>query len=180
MRFILGKVTIMALGMTMIAACGGPKNQGGGDGGLITVTGEVRQEGGASFAIVLIEAANGRLYMVQSSHIGDELRSLVGMRVSVHGPVIGEIEDVPIIDVRWYELERFPSGERPVVGWIRQGGFIMSEDEVAWKLAGDFEDLLATFVGSKVWVVGVVQERKNTSAGGWRVLHVTDYGVIIP
>lgn len=159
-------------------ACGGSKGRGGGDN-VASVSGEIFVEGGqASYAVILIETKEGRVYMVQSSPLGDELRSLVGMRVAVRGPVVGEMEGVPIIVLNWYELLPLSSGERPVVGWVREGGYIVTESDVVWKLEGDFGDLLATFMGSKIWVVGIVMQNVNTSQGSYRVLDVTDYGVI--
>jgi hypothetical protein len=170
-------ITIAVLASISQSACGGGASHGGSDN-YANISGEVLQEGQSSYSVVLIKADDGHLYMVQSSELGDELRNLVGMRVAARGPITGEMEGVPIVALDWYDLLPLPSGERPVVGWVRNGGYIVTENEVVWKLQGDFGDLLATFVGSKVWVIGVIMQRMNTSEGSYRVLDVTDYGVI--
>jgi hypothetical protein len=165
----------------MLCGCGGTRAvQGdGGDDNYVTITGDVKQEG-TSLAVVLFEARNGQLYMVQSSRVGDELRGLVGMSVQISGPVLREIEGIPVITVKWYEMLPLPTGERPIVGYVRQGGYIITDKDEIWKLEGDFKDVLASFVGSKVWIAGVVQKRLNTAQGSWRVIDVTEYGVISP
>lgn len=170
-------ITIAVFASMALSACGGARHRGDSDN-YASISGEVLQEGQSSYAVVLIQADDGHMYMIQSSELGDELRNLVGMRVAARGPITGEMEGVPIVTLDWYDLLPLPSGERPIVGWVREGGYIVTENEVVWKLEGDFGDLLATFMGSKVWVIGVIMERVNSSQGSYRVLDVTDYGVI--
>lgn len=171
MRHTLISVIAVASLLTF-TACGGKKGMGPTTS---TIQGVVRAESPS----LLLEADGGKLYILYEYGVGAELRSLVGMRVALSGPVVSVLEDIPVLQVVWYELLPLSTGERPVVGWIQQGGFIRTEGDVVYKLEGDFEDVLLTFVGSKVWVVGVIQQRMNTAAGAWRVMAVTDYGVII-
>lgn len=171
--------TSIVLGIALLAGCGGHSGRGS-DSNAVAISGEVIEGGQMGWTTVLVEASDGRVYMIESTTIGAELRNLIGMRVAIRGSIVGEMEGVPRILLNWYELLPLPSGERPIVGWVREGGFILADDDVIWKLEGDFGDVLASFAGSKVWVVGIVMQRVNTSQGAYRVLNVTDYGVISP
>jgi hypothetical protein len=166
----------------LLCSCGGTKGmqRDGNQDNYVTIIGKATQESNTPLAVVLFEARNGELYMVQSSRLGDELRGLVGMSLQISGLILREIEGIPVITVKWYDMLPLPTGERPIVGYVRQGGYIITDKDEIWKLEGDFQDVLLSFVGSKVWVAGIVQKRLNTERGSWRVIDVTEYGVISP
>lgn len=169
----------------LTTGCGGRQGQagdsGGIDDGIVITNGKISTRGSTPFSLVMLEATDGTLYFVQSSVLGDELRSLVGMDVSVTGRVLpsDDVEN-PTIDVISYELLALPSGEVPIVGIVRPGGWIEDNNMVQWILEGDFAGVLRTFVGAKVWVVGVNQRWENRKDSVARVILVTEYGVIRP
>jgi hypothetical protein len=182
-RWGLNAVLAVAL-MVLLSAwgCGGTKGQGdGGDvGKIVAVNGRISTRGSTPFSVVMLEAADQKTYIIEQSPLADELRSLDGMEVFVRASVITRPEDQgPTLDVISYDLRALPSGDIPIVGYIRPGGFLEDDSMIIWKLDGDFAEILRTFVGAKVWVVGVDQPNVDTPDGTtYRVILVTEYGVI--
>ncbi len=181
--------TIIAVGMIALAfpgllGCGGSKGQngdGGAEGDILVARGIVSSRGGTPFSLLVLETTAGKLYLIEPSRVADELRSLDGMEVSVRAKILPQAEDEHLaIDVIDYDLLALSSGEIPIVGYIRPGGMIEDTNMVIWILDGDFKDVLATFVGAKLWVVGVSMQSIDRPEATYRVLLVTEYGVIRP
>ena len=179
----------MAFGMVAIAlpgvhGCGGSKGQGGGGGvkgDILIARGKVSSRGSTPFSLLVLETTAGKLYVIEPSQVADELRSLDGMDVSIRGMVVPQAEDEHLaLDVIDYELLALSSGEVPIVGYIRPGGMIEDTNLVTGIIDGDFKDLLGTFVGAKVWIVGVVMQSIDRPEATYRVILVTEYGVIRP
>ena len=171
-----------------VIGCGGSKGTKG-DSELLEINGRVEVGGSSPFAIVTIETRDGKIYGVVSNYISEELRQLSGMDVRVEAVPRTEYDgDIPFIQIRWYELLRFSSGERPVVGIIRSARpspdaldtyvYIIDSNDVQWVIEGTFRDVLAGFDGSKVWVAGVVQAQVTTGRGTAKTILVSEYGII--
>jgi hypothetical protein len=175
---------MIVMALPGVYGCGGSKGQnghGGAEGDILVVQGKVSSRGSTPFSLLMLEAREGKLYVIEPSQVADELRSLDGMDVSIRARVVPQAEDEHLaIDVIDYELLRLPSGEVPIVGYIRQGGMIEDTNLIIWVIDGDFQDLLSSFVGSKVWVVGVPMQSIDRPEGTYRVLLVTEYGMIRP
>ena len=164
--------------------CGGTQGQGGdGDveGNVVIVTGEVSSRGGTPFSLLLLETRAGKIYLLEPSYLAEELRNLDGMQVRVRGSIVPMPEEQHDgLNVISYELLALPSGENPIVGVIRPGAMIEDENLVTWVMEGEFHDILSSFVGAKVWIVGVPMEWIDRPEGRFRVIQVTEYGVIRP
>lgn len=183
---ILGAL-LLGLVASVLAAvngCAGSKGNGGeGDveGDIVVVRGKVSSRGSTPFSMLLLEAVDGKTYAIESSPLADELRSLDGMDISIRGEVVPQsAEQLVTLDVISYELLELPSGETPIVGYIRAGGMIEDSNLVVWVIDGDFADVLKNFVGAKIWIVGVPRESIERPDGTYRVIFVTEYGVIRP
>jgi hypothetical protein len=175
---------LVAMGFA-VCGCGGTKGQNGAGGEekrAVYLRGKVTSHGSTPFSLLMLQATDGKVYAIEPGQIADELRSLADMEVSVTATVVPQPEDqYPALEVLSYELLALPSGEIPVVGYIRQGGLIEDSNMTLWMIKGDFDTVLNTFVGSKVWVVGVTQESVLRPDGTtYKVILVTEYGVIRP
>ena len=175
-----GIITLIVL-LLFGVACGG-KGKGGGD--EVTLTGSVSRRGSTPMSALVFETKDGQSYIIEASYLGEELASLEGMELAVTGKFVSTLKDgTKVFSVVYYDLLTLPSGERPVVGIIRYAEdavYIRDHGDVVWLLRGEFEDVLKTFNGAKVWVVGTTMQRVNTAVGAMRVILVTDYGVISP
>jgi chloramphenicol 3-O-phosphotransferase len=182
-KCLLGSVIAgLAASMLLGAGCAGSKNdeQGDAEGAIVVVRGKISSQGSTPFALLVLEGSDGKSYAIENSHLADELRSLDGMEVTVRGSVLPRSAEHVTIDVISYEILALPSGEIPIVGYIRTGGLIEDSSLVMWMIEGDFADLLRNFVGAKVWVVGVTRETVETPEARYHVILVTEYGVIRP
>jgi len=179
-----------ALALAMFASvfgvygCGGTQGQDGdGDveGNIVIVTGVVSSRGGTPFSLLLLETRDGNMYVLEPSHLAEELRNLDGMEVRIRGSIVPMPEEQHDgLNVISYELLALPSGETPIVGVIRSGALIEDENLVTWIMKGEFHDVLSSFIGAKVWIVGVPMEWIDRPEGRYRVIQVTEYGVIRP
>jgi len=179
-------VVIVCL-VAVVVGCGGSRS-GKGDDELLNIRGRVEVGGSSPFALVTIEAEDGKIYGVASNYISEELRQLSGMSVRVEAVPRSDYEgDVPFIQVQWYELLRFPTGEVPIVGFVRTARspdgiepyvYLIDWADTQWIIEGTFRDILAGFDGSKIWVAGVVQSQVTTGLGSAKTLLVTEYGII--
>ena len=182
-------IRIAAVSLVVTAlGCGGSRSTKGDDG-LLDISGRVEVGGSSPFALVTIETMDGKIYGVTSNYLSEELRQMSGMNVRVEAVPRTDFDgDVPFIQVRWYELLRFSSGERPVVGIIRAGRpgpdaleqfvYLIDSNDVQWIIEGTFRNVLAGFDGSKVWVAGVVQAQVTTGRGAAKTILVSEYGII--
>ncbi len=182
----MGVAIVFLVGSAL--GCGGSRGTKGDDGHL-DITGRVEVGGNSPFALVTIETADGKIYGVASNYLSEELLRLSGMNVRVDAvprPDFGG--DVPFIQVQWYELLKFSSGERPIVGIIRavmpspdafeRYVYLVDSGDVHWAIEGTFREVLASFAGSKVWVAGVVQAQVTTGRGTAKTILVSEYGII--
>ena len=181
---IIVALGVVAVTLPGVLGCGGSKGQngdGGAEGNILVAQGRISSRGGTPFSLLVLESTAGKLYVIEPSYVADELRSLDGMEVSLRARVLPQAEDEYLaIDVIDYELLVLASGERPIVGYIRPGGMIEDTNGVVWILDGDFKDVIATFIGAKLWVVGVSMQTIDRPVATYRVLLVTEYGVIRP
>lgn len=168
--------------------CGGSRGTKGDDGHL-DIIGRVEVIGSSPFALVTIETADGKIYGVVSNYHSEELRRLNGMNVRVDAVPRSDFDgDVPFIQIQWYELLPFSTGERPIVGIIRavmpspdaleRYVYLIDSGDVHWAIEGTFREVLAGFAGSKVWVTGVVQAQVTTGRGTAKTILVSEYGII--
>jgi len=174
---------VVLMGLLSFASCGGRQgrghNLGRSEDKFFSASGRITERASRPFSLVFLETSDGKLHLIQSSPIADELRRLIGMNVFVTGKTLrgGLDADTRVIDVESYDLLRLPSGEQPIVGIVRLGGWLLEGDAV-WKIEGDFAEILNMFEGAKVWVVGVVQ--RSVPRYSYKILLVTEYGVIRP
>ncbi len=179
------------MGIAIVFLVGGAVGCGGsrgtkGDDGRLDISGRVEVGGSSPFALVTIETADGKIYGVASNNLSEELRRLSGMNVRVDAVPRPDFDgDVPFIQVQWYELLPFSSGERPIVGIIRASldaleryVYLIDSGDVQWIIQGTFREVLAGFAGSKVWMVGVVQAQVTTGRGTAKTILVSEYGII--
>jgi hypothetical protein len=174
---------MIGLGILLAAGCAGSQGNGGKgnvEGDVIVARGKVSARGSTPFSMLLLEGADGKMYAIESGALTDELRNLDGMDVSVRGTVVPQTGEHVTLGVISYEILALPSGETPIVGTIRPGGFIEDTNLIVWVIDGDFAGVLKDFVGAKVWVVGVPMESIERPEATYRVLLVTEYGVIRP
>jgi hypothetical protein len=113
----IGVLVIAVLGMY---GCGGSKGQGGGSGeGIVVVNGKVSSRGSTPFSLLMFEASDGKTYTIVATPLAEELRSLIGMDLSIRARVVPQVnDDNPTLDLISYDLRALPSGEIPIVGYI--------------------------------------------------------------
>lgn len=181
-RRLLPFVVMVAAITVALCGCGGSSGQGGSRSvdEFVVVRGKLTELGGTPFSLLALETQSGKVYMIEQSSLAEELRTLTEMEVSVRGKVLRDSADEPALDVISYDLLALPSGEVPIVGVIRSGGLIEDTNLVTWVIQGDFETLLQTFVGAKVWIVGVPMQSVDRPDATYRAILVTEYGVIRP
>lgn len=181
-RYVLVAFLLVAVG---VLGCGGSKTHDGRNAdGTVTVRGKVSVRGSSPGSLILLEGDDGKLYQIQASAMGEELRNLSGMDVYVEAVRLPEYEQLePVLAVRHYDLLRLPSGERPIIGIVQVNAdnvWLLDENYVRWVVIGEFQDVFQTFPGAKVWVVGVTKQTLDTRQESIRTLHITEYGVIRP
>jgi hypothetical protein len=178
----------LTLAALLVAGCGGTKSGNGGSDAVVEARGVVSMRGSSPFPFVFLQTGTGTGFVIEASDIGDELRQLEGMEVSVFGRVLPDIEgETPMLRVEDYDLVRLPSGERPLIGVIGAGSltnevdtqvWLRDKSEKVWLIEGDFASLLLGFPGAKVWVVGVAKPTSSPGGRTYQTLIVTEYGVI--
>ena len=166
-----------------LGGCGGTKGHGGSTGETVNVEGKVSLRGSLPFALLLLEAKDGMIYMIDTSPIADELKHLNEMVVSVTAKVLPEVKgDAPALSVVAYELLPLPTGERPLVGVVVSDSpdqvAMRAEDGATWLIEGEFKPVLLGFAGAKIWIVGDRPYAVNTGRGDVRSINVTQYGII--
>jgi hypothetical protein len=180
-----------ALALAGIAACGGPSGGKGRDakpGDTIYVEGRISLRGSRPFPLLLLEAKDGAIYMIDTSPKAEELKNLDGMAVGVTAKVLPGVKgDAPALSVSTYELLPFPSGEKPVVGVVYATldlgdvrAALAAPDGTVWIIEGTFESVFLDLKGAKVWIAGDRSWANNTREGNFRMINVTEYGVIQP
>ena len=182
---LLAGVLFCFLVLVGVPACGGSsagKKQKADPGDTIYVEGKVSMRGSLPFPILLLEAKDGTIYMIDSSPQAEELKRLDEMAVGVSAKVLPAIGgEAPAISVLSYDLLALPTGEKPVVGVLYaspDGVALRGDDGSAYVIQGDFEAVFKGLSGAKVWIVGEKLVDVNTSRGNVRIIHVTQYGVI--
>lgn len=166
--------------------CGGSaggKRDGANAGETVYVEGTISLRGSQPFPLLLLEGRDGRVYMIDSSPLAEELKQLQEMEVGVRAKVLPEVKgDAPALSVESYDILPLPTGERPVVGTIVQATpeqvTMRAEDDSVWLLEGDFVSVFFGLVGAKVWVVGDREFAVNTARGDLRSILVTEYGIL--
>lgn len=181
-KWFLVLVIVAAMVLPSLGCAGKGAKGDGDDDDTITLTGKVSRRGSTPFSVLMFQATDQKIYTIQPSLLGDELRRLEDMDVAITGKVVGDTDGIEILLVEHYELLQFPTGERPVVGFIRSTAsgsvWIIDDMDVYWSITGDFSHILRDFNGAKVWLVGLVRRAVNTGGGAYRSIHVTDYGII--
>ncbi|UCH84981.1 MAG: hypothetical protein JSW50_04630 [Candidatus Latescibacterota bacterium] len=175
------------LAMTVGGGCGGSKGQkNGGDDAAnkeVVVEGRVSLRGSTPFTLLLLEAKDGKHYMIESSRVAEELKRLEGMDLVVTAKVLPEVQgETPALSVKRYDLLPLPTGERPIIGVVysqgRDGVYLRARDEVLWLIKGDFGPVLASYGGATVWVVGDRLRQSSPMDRDLKEIFVTQYGVI--
>jgi hypothetical protein len=178
-----------ALVLAVIGGCGGTsggKGKEAAPGETIYVEGHVSLRGNYPFPLLLFEAKDGTVYMIDTSPTAEELRNLDGMAVGVTAKVLPGVKgEAPALSVSNYVLLALPSGDRPVVGivyaTVDQGDIrasIQADDGSVWIIEGMFRTVFMDLTGAKVWIVGEKVWGNNTHDGDFRAINVTEYGVI--
>ncbi len=182
---IIAAVLCCLLVLVGVPACGGSsagKKQNADPGDTIFVEGKVSMRGSLPFPILLLEAKDGFIYMIDSSPKAEELKRLDEMAVGVTAKVLPEVGgETPALSVLSYELLPLPTGEKPVVGVLYaspDGVALKADDGSAYVIEGEFEPVFTGLSGAKIWIVGEQLSAVNTSRGNVRTIHVTQYGVI--
>ena len=180
-----------AVMLVWIAGCGGPSGGKGRDakpGETIYVEGNVSLRGSRPFPLLLLEAKDGAVYMIDTSPKAEELKNLDGMGVGVTAKVLPGVKgDAPALSVSSYSLLPLPSGEKPIVGVVYATldlgdvrAAMEADDGSIWIIEGMFESVFLDLKGARVWIVGDRQWTNNTKEGNFRMINVTEYGVIRP
>ena len=187
-RALRGFATAWTAGFLLAAVlgCGGPsggKGQEANPGETIYVEGKISLRGSRPFPLLLLEATDGVIYMIDTSPMAEELRNLDQMGVGVTAKVLPGVKgDAPALSVVAYDLLPLPSGERPIVGVVVAASLeqvvVQAEDGSAWLIEGSFKSVFLDLAGSKLWIVGDRRFAVNTSAGNLRSIDVSEYGVI--
>lgn len=167
--------------------CGGSaggKRDGESAGETIYVEGKVSLRGSQPFPLLLLEARDGRLYMIDASPKAEELKRLQDMAVGVTARVLPDVRgDAPALAIEAYELLALPTGERPVVGIVVGASpdhvTMRVDDGSVWLIEGEFKTVFLGLEGAKIWVVGDRRFAVNTGGGDIRSIHVTEYGIIM-
>jgi len=175
-----------ALVLAWIAGCGGPsggKGQDAAPGETIYVEGTVSLRGSRPFPLLLLEAKDGAIYMIDTSPKAEELKNLDGMTVGVTAKVLPGVKgDAPALSVFAYDLLPLPSGEKPIVGVVVSATLeqvvMQADDGAIWFIEGGFKTVFIDLAGARVWIVGDRRYANNTKDGEVRSINVTEYGVI--
>lgn len=182
---VIAAVMSCILVLVGVPACGGSsagKKQNADPGDTIFVEGKVSMRGSLPFPILLLEAKDGVIYMIDSSPKAEELKRLDEMAVGVSAKVLPEIGgETPALSVLSYELLPLPTGEKPVVGVLfasPDGVALRGDDGSSYIIQGEFEPVFQGLSGAKIWIVGEQLAALNTSRGSMRTIHVTQYGLI--
>jgi hypothetical protein len=170
----------------VIGGCGGEKSQkgdGSSAGETVYVKGTVSVRGSTPFELLLLQADDGTVYMIDSSPTAGELKNLDGMEVGVSAMILPDVGgDAPALSVQQYELLPFPTGGRPIIGVITGRSldevYLYADDGSTIRLDGDFKALFSGFVGAKVWIVGDTKISAVTTGGNVKTMNVTEYGII--
>ena len=174
---------VLVVVLAGLAGCGGTKGQSGSAGDTVDVEGKISLRGNLPFALLLLEAKDGKNYMIDTSPVAEELRQLGDMRVRVTGKILPEVKgEAPALSVTAYELLPLSSGERPVVGVVvftsSDAVALRAEDGSTWMIEGEFKPVLMAYRGAKIWIVGDRTFATNTRSGDVREINVTQYGII--
>jgi len=180
-----------AVVIAWFAGCGGPSGGKGHDaapGETIYIEGKVSLRGSRPFPLLLLEAKDGAIYMIDTSPKAEELKNLDGMAVGVTAKVLPGIKgDAPALSVSSYSLLPLPSGEKPIVGVVYATldlgdvrAAMEADDGSIWIIEGMFKTVFLDLKGARVWIVGDRQWANNTQEGSLRMINVTEYGVIRP
>jgi hypothetical protein len=175
-----------ALLLAAFLGCGGPpggKGQEAEPGDTIYVEGKISLRGSRPFPLLLLEAKDGVIYMIDTSPKAEELRNLDQMAVGVTAKVLPGVKgDAPALSVVAYDLLPLPSGERPIVGVIVAASLdqvvMQADDGSAWVIEGSFRTVFLDLAGSKVWIVGDRRSANSMVDGDVRSINVSEYGVI--
>jgi hypothetical protein len=190
-RMKLAAAAAAAVMLVWVAGCGGPsggKARNAKPGETIYVEGNISLRGSRPFPLLLLEATDGAIYMIDTSPRADELKNLDGMAVGVTAKVLPDVKgDAPALSVLSYSLLPLPSGEKPIVGVVYaladQGDIRVSlkaDDGSVWIIEGWFNTAFVNLHGARVWIAGVTKSSNNTKDGDIRVINVTEYGLIRP
>jgi hypothetical protein len=180
-----------AVMLVWIAGCGGPSGGKGRDakpGETIYVEGNVSLRGSRPFPLLLLEAKDGAVYMIDTSPKAEELKNLDGMAVGVTAKVLPGVKgDAPALSVFSYNLLPLPGGQQPIVGVVYARldmgdvrAAMEADDGSVWIIEGMFESVFLDLKGARVWIVGDRQWTNNTKEGTFRMINVSEYGVIRP
>jgi hypothetical protein len=170
----------------MVLGCGGSaggKRGAGSAGDTVYIEGQVSLRGSLPFALLLLEARDGKVYMIDVSPKADELKNLQGMAVGVTAKILPDVKgEAPALSVIRYDLLPLPTGEQPVVGIVVSASLenvtMKAEDDSIWELEGSFKTVFLGLEGAKIWVVGEKLSTMNTGQGNFRSINVTEYGII--
>jgi len=180
-----------AVMLAWVPGCGGAsggKVRDAAPGETVYVEGNVSLRGSRPFPLLLLEAKDGALYMIDTSPKAEELKNLDGMAVGVTAKVLPGVKgDAPALSVSSYVLLPLPSGEKPVVGVVYATldlgdvrAALEAPDGAVWIIEGMFKSVFLDLKGAKVWIVGDRQWTNNTKEGNFRMINVSEYGVIRP
>jgi len=166
--------------------CGGEKGQKGSEssaGETVYVQGSVSLRGSTPFELLLLEANDGKVYMIDSSPKASELKRLDGMDVGVTAMILPDVGgDAPALSVQFYKLLPLSTGERPVIGVITVRSldevYLYADDGSTLRIEGEFKTLFSSFAGAKVWIVGERRSSNVTPGGTIKTVNVTQYGII--
>src|SRR5512139_742333 len=159
-----------AVALSWVPGCGG--HSGGqvrdaAPGETIYVEGKISLRGSRPFPLLLLEAKDGAIYMIDTSPKAEELRNLDGMAVGVTAKVLPGVKgDAPALSVSAYDILPLPSGEKPVVGLVVSATLeqvvMEADDGSLWYLEGGFKRVFIDLAGARVWVVGDRRYANNT------------------
>jgi hypothetical protein len=177
---------LIATGATGLTGCGGAqsgKGHGGSPGETVYVEGKVSLRGSTPFELLLFEARDGMVYMIDTSPLADELKRLQDMTVGVTAKVLPSVKgDAQALSVVAYELLPLPTGERPILGVVVAASpdqvAMRTEEGATWVIEGGFKSVFLGLSGAKIWIVGDRQWAVNTNEGDVRSINVTQYGII--
>jgi hypothetical protein len=184
--FLFATVVFGLVVFAVIAGCSGSsagKRQKVDPGDTIYVEGKISLRGSLPFPLLLLEAKDGVIYMIDSSPKAEELKRLDEMSVGVTAKVLPEIGgEAPALSVVSYDLLPLSSGEKPVIGVV----VIVSMEEIAlqaddgsrWIIEGEFKPTFMGMAGARIWIVGDRRYAVNTERADIRMVNVTQYGVI--
>lgn len=180
-------VLVFLMGTGVGAGCGGGKSLDQKREDPVLLKGRVSRRGSTPFTMTMLRTADRRLFEILPADVSDELASLDGMDVEVEGLIVQGRGDVDQVVVDRYDLLPFPSGERPIIGFLRRYVFdrdvdfttkvlVIDMNGTRWIIEGSFKEVLADYEGSKVWVVGLRTVPPLPAQP--HILHVSEYGII--